>query len=231
MTSVKREYFTLSAHQRPTVGDTKTSAVGTDHLGWLLCDGRLLNISDFRLLFDIVGYSFGGSGAQFRLPDPAGRVAGYIGSGSGLSTRQMGDLSGAETHQLTVPELAQHRHTGQTDLSGTLITINTNGSHFHTITAPGNTGSGYIAGTDNDGIWGGGTTTGSTNTEGDHNHSITDPRHRHAFTTQFEGSNVPHNNIQPTIFVGNLFMYSGKALFGTAPFTTVTPWDSTKLIY
>ena len=38
MTSYTRNYFTLSAHQKPTVGDTKTSAANVDHLGWARCD-------------------------------------------------------------------------------------------------------------------------------------------------------------------------------------------------
>jgi hypothetical protein len=32
MTSLARNYFTLSAHQKPTVGDTKLSLAGVDHL-------------------------------------------------------------------------------------------------------------------------------------------------------------------------------------------------------
>jgi microcystin-dependent protein len=49
MTSYIREVFTLSAHQKPTVGDTKFSVVPTDHMGWLNCDGRSLSVSSYVL--------------------------------------------------------------------------------------------------------------------------------------------------------------------------------------
>ena len=43
-----------------------------------------------------------------------------------------------------------------------------------------------------------------------HNHTINyDGGHLHTFTTNYKGGNEPHNNIQPTIIIGNIFIYSG----------------------
>lgn len=201
MTSIEARYGVYSAHQKPTVGDTKTSVIGVDHMGWLLCDGRSLLAKDYLFLFNVIGYSFGGSGANFNLPNPAGRVAGFIGSGSGLSVRRLGDLSGEETHTLTIPEMPAHTHTGQTDLSGTGITASavTSGNSTSFVVAQGAGNSALT----------------SLNTTAN---IISDPRHRHAFTTNSTGGSLPHNNIQPTIFMGNMYIYSGKPSKGYYPY-------------
>lgn len=36
--------------------------------GWLLCDGSPVNVSDYPNLFNILGYTHGGSGSSFKLP-------------------------------------------------------------------------------------------------------------------------------------------------------------------
>jgi microcystin-dependent protein len=56
------------------IGDYKWSAKTSDFHGWLLCDGRLLDKRQYSRLFAKIGYSFGGSGNQFRLPDMRGKV-------------------------------------------------------------------------------------------------------------------------------------------------------------
>ena len=202
MPSWGRGYANYGAHERPIVGDTKTSAVTADHIGWLKCDGRLLNPSEFQDLFKVIGYSFGSAGPLFRIPDPAGRVLGYAGTPNAanpsLTARTMGGLSGEETHVLTVGELAEHRHTGTTD---------SNGSHDH----GGSTGAAGQA-SESENVEGG---TGATVTgSGSHTHSIsTDGAHTHTFTSNYTGGNDPHNNIQPTVWIGNLFIYSGKTGF------------------
>jgi microcystin-dependent protein len=202
-----------NSHGKPTVGDYKFSAVGIDHLGWLVCDGRSVNVSDFRFLFDVIGYSFGGANDVFTLPNPAGRVPGTIGSGAGLTTRAIGDVTGTETHTLTVGELAIHNH-GITDPG-----------HIHNITDPGHTHSYFnqpnshevavslttTETADNVNV---NQTTGSSATGISVNISTT------GITINNNGSNAPHNNMQPTLFIGNVFIYSGKPNVGAYPFTT-----------
>mgnify|MGYP003342440176 CR=1 FL=1 len=68
MTSVSRRFATFTAHEKPVTGDIKMSFVGYDHIGWLKCDGRTLSTKDFNLLFQVIGYTFGGSGNTFNLP-------------------------------------------------------------------------------------------------------------------------------------------------------------------
>lgn len=190
------------------VGDTKTSAVPSDHLGWLKCDGRDLSVSEYYQLWRVIGYSFGGSNDMFMLPDAQGRVPGFAGTGNDVNnstiTFTFGGTPGEYSHQLTVPELPEHSHTGATDSAG---------SHSHTQTTVNddfnNTAPGPFGGYPDSNFPsyprydGGGSVTwqSAINSNGTHTHT---------FTTSNTGSNVFHNNIQPTIVIGNLFIYSGK---------------------
>lgn len=45
--------------------------------GWLLCDGSQLATASYGNLFAVIGYTYGGSGANFLLPDFRGRFARY----------------------------------------------------------------------------------------------------------------------------------------------------------
>ena len=231
MTSVFTDYFQVSSRGRPLAGDTKTSAVSIDHLGWLVCDGRSFPVTQFPFLFDVIGYSFGsnGDGSQFMLPNPAGCVPGFVGTGVypinganlGPTPRALGDLLGQETHILTMPELATHNHgveaTGgsNTSSNATGITASDSG-HSHSMN---NENKGInVAGTANV-VVGSGAADVNTNT-GNANIVVTDPTHRH--TINPSGSNLPHNNMQPTMFIGNLFMYSGAPHWGANALATNT---------
>lgn len=42
-------------------------------LGWLVCDGRMLETAMYPELFAVLGYLYGGADGQFQLPDYRGR--------------------------------------------------------------------------------------------------------------------------------------------------------------
>lgn len=65
-----------------SVGDYKYSTKTEDFNGWLLCDGRSLNKNDYFRLFEKIGFSFGGGGLFFNLPDYRGKILGMIGQGT-----------------------------------------------------------------------------------------------------------------------------------------------------
>jgi microcystin-dependent protein len=211
MGSYFRDFYSPKATQRPTVGDTKFSVINQDHMGWLNCDGRGLSTATYNVLFQVVGYSFGGSGDTFNLPDARGRVPGAIGNPDvnalNPTTYVLGDVSGNQLHQLSIPEMPAHNH--GTDVSGSVVGNNLTGiagSHAHTYNTYIDSDRGYIAGTDNDNILAR-TQNINTGSNGDHQHSI---------STQ--GEDVPHNNMQPTIFMGNMFIFSGKYGAGYFPY-------------
>ena len=79
--------------------------------GFSLCQGQLLAISSNTALFSLLGTAYGGDGrTSFGLPDLRGRAAIGQGRGNGLTDRQLGQLSGQETHTLTTPEMPNHSH-------------------------------------------------------------------------------------------------------------------------
>jgi microcystin-dependent protein len=76
------------------VGDTNPVGTLLDYAGttapsgYLMCDGRQLSTSGlYAKLFAVIGYSYGGSGANFNIPDFRGRFARYnddMGTGAAL---------------------------------------------------------------------------------------------------------------------------------------------------
>jgi microcystin-dependent protein len=198
--------------QKPYIGDTKTSSVEYDHYGWLICDGRSLSKTEYPLLFDVIGYSFGGSDISFSLPDPRGRVIGYTGSGAGLTTRTAGTSVGAETETLDISEMPAHNHGGLTGISG---------EHTHDVSDLGHTHTYTVVATD-DGNFSnvnGQHPTGDASPTNDPNITYTGTSYteislnsagNHTHTIYSQGGGVPFSNMQPTLFFGNLFIYSGK---------------------
>lgn len=193
----------------------KTSAAMVDHGGWLICDGRALDVSEYYMLYKMVGYAFGTAdgGNKFLLPNPQGRVPGYVGTLSG-NTWVMGDVSGSYTHTLTIPELPKHNHSVDGS-NNTLGLTDVSGEHAHTATDSGHTHS-YSDTPNNQGCDNAFNTETaadnfrqSANTTTGYANITVAPNGAHAHNIQSRGDNQPHNNIQPTLFVGWMFIYTG----------------------
>ncbi len=86
---------------------------------WMLCDGSLLPIAQYQMLFALSGTTYGGDGrTSFALPDLRGRMPMGAGNGPGLTSRQLGGRYGAEGETLTAHNMPAHTHTlaaGNTD--------------------------------------------------------------------------------------------------------------------
>jgi microcystin-dependent protein len=81
-------------------------------VGWALCQGQSLSISQNTALFSLLGTFFGGDGQRnFNLPDLRSRVAIGQGQGPGLSPYVQGQTGGVETVALTGSQAPTHTHT------------------------------------------------------------------------------------------------------------------------
>lgn len=187
MSSILRRSSAMGAQDKPVTGDMKMSFVGYDHIGWMKCDGRSLSVPQYHLLFQVIGYQFGGSGGSFSLPNPAGGVVGVVGQRTGAVTTTLhgpGQDVGEEKHLLTVPEMPSHTH-GVTDPGHAHSYVNqandqNTDNAFATETAADQADLNQTTGTSTTGI-----------------------------TVNSTGGDVAHNVIQPTLFMGNMFIYSG----------------------
>lgn len=95
----------------PYVGEIRLLPYSFAPVGWLDCDGRLLSISEYELLYALLGTLYGGDGqTTFGLPDLRGRVPLHVGTGQGLTPRTLGELGGTETVTLTPGQMPAHSH-------------------------------------------------------------------------------------------------------------------------
>jgi microcystin-dependent protein len=112
---------------QPYVGQIMMFGGNFAPAGWMFCAGQLLPISEYDVLFNLIGTTYGGDGQEtFGLPDLRGRVPLHMGTGPGLSTYAIGQRGGAESVTLNMQQIPSHNHFAQ---------INTNPA---TSSSPGN---------------------------------------------------------------------------------------------
>ncbi|MBN1755101.1 tail fiber protein [bacterium] len=169
--------------------------------GWLLCDGTSYSTTTYNDLHTIIGYTYGGSGSTFNVPNLKGRVIVGI-NGSDSDFDNLNDNGGEKYHTLTISEMPSHNHGGSTG---------DNGEHHH-----------YLEGTSADGLtfrdryypgdetvdldFGGGSNSDPgderwrgrafSNYTGEHDHSISS-----------QGGGDAHNNLQPYRVLNYIIKY------------------------
>jgi len=213
----------MVGHTDYRIGDLKWSVQNSDHDFWLKCDGRSIRRAIYPALFDLIGTTYGSANSEtFNLPDCRGRVVGCIGSGVGLTARTAGASVGTETHTLTVSEMPSHSHT-VTDPGHNHAT--TDPGHAHATTDPGhshNVGNTIVTNGVNTttaldsspppeiNLADTQTTTSTTSTTGvtvnSNTTGLTVNTNTTGITLGNTGGGNPHNNMQPTIFIGNVFI-------------------------
>lgn len=95
----------------PYVGEIRLFSFSRIPTGWFACDGSAKSISEYQLLFTLLGATYGGDGVStFCVPDLRGRIPVHQGTGPGLTNRVLGQGSGTETVTLLSTQMPQHTH-------------------------------------------------------------------------------------------------------------------------
>jgi len=94
----------------PYIGEIRMFAGNYAPEGWALCNGQLLPVDQYDVLFSLLGTTYGGDGVTtFRVPDLQGRIPIHQGQGAGLTKRVIGQSFGTETVALTAAQVP-HNH-------------------------------------------------------------------------------------------------------------------------
>jgi len=101
----------------PYVGEIRMFGGNFAPVGWQWCNGNLVSISEYEVLYQLIGTTYGGNGTtNFGLPDLRGRVPLHMGTGAG-GTYILGQPSGTETVTLASSQMPQHNHTYNASLT------------------------------------------------------------------------------------------------------------------
>ena len=100
----------------PYVGEIRMFGGNFAPTGWALCQGQLLPISEYEVLFNLIGTTYGGDGrATFALPDLQGRLPAHQGAPATTNGTPitLGEKLGVDTVTLVTAQLPVHSHAAQ----------------------------------------------------------------------------------------------------------------------
>jgi microcystin-dependent protein len=174
--------------------------------GYLLCQGQSVSTTTFATLFSVIGYTYGGSGANFTIPNLQGRIP--VGrDGVQVEFDLLGETGGSKTHTLTEAQMSSHTHTTPNHSHTFSANVNDAGTHRHAFQDSYNQGTGTGGGPDS-------VFTGSQQRSGwgdtrymydagNHSHTYSGTTSGASPTTNATGGSggatQPHNNLQPYI--------------------------------
>lgn len=96
---------------QPYIGEIQIFAGNFATEDWAICDGSLLEITEYSALYALIGTTYGGDGINtFALPDLRGRIPIHQGQGNGLTNKVIGEMGGTENVTLTANQMPQHVH-------------------------------------------------------------------------------------------------------------------------
>jgi microcystin-dependent protein len=79
-------------------------------VGFALCQGQTLSVSQYTALYSLIGNIYGGSATTFLLPNLQAKVAVGQGQKPGYSSYAIGSSAGTATVTLTAQEVPGHTH-------------------------------------------------------------------------------------------------------------------------
>ena len=96
---------------QPYVGEIRIWGGTFAPVGWMMCDGTPLAISENETLFQLIGTTYGGDGeSTFNVPDLRGRVPVHFGTGPGNTQFTMAEMAGVEEVTLSTQQMPVHNH-------------------------------------------------------------------------------------------------------------------------
>jgi len=96
---------------QPYVGEIRMFAGSFPPVGWSMCDGQPVPISQNDTLFILLGTMYGGDGeSTFNLPNMVSRIPMHFGTGPDGVTYQIAEAAGVESVTLTTQQIPSHNH-------------------------------------------------------------------------------------------------------------------------
>jgi len=168
----------------PFIGEIRLFAGTYAPQGWLACDGSPQSISEYELLYTLIGTMYGGDGVStFALPDLRNRLPVGQGTGPSLTPRVMGQTFGVSEVALTQAQMPAHTHTIQASASNATTGIPGPAS----VLAKLESGTFYDSGAQNPTL----------------------ERKLSPVSIPSVGGNVPHSNLMPTTSVNYIIATVG----------------------
>lgn len=140
---------------QPYVGEVRMFGGNFAPVGWAFCNGQPMSISEYEVLYSLIGTTYGGNGTTtFNLPNLQGRLCVGMGQGLGLSNYVIGQAGGTETVTLTTAQMPVHNHplsatttpANQASPTTTSLTAaDASGTHTYTSTPPAPVTGNFIA--------------------------------------------------------------------------------------
>lgn len=153
-------------HQSPTAAVETVAPLGK----FIQCNGAGISTTTYATLFALIGYTYGGSGGTFNLPDLRGRYPVSVGSHTDVSSLGKNDgvaLANRKMKHGHTINNGSHSHTW----SGSLTS---GGAHTHTFSGTTGASADGIGSSGNDWPNNGATSSSQTGTESaNHTHTMT----------------------------------------------------------
>jgi len=95
----------------PYLGEIRMVGFNFAPVGWMLCNGQTLPISQYTALFALLGTTYGGNGVTtFQLPNLQGRVPIHQGTAQTGTPYVLGETSGVENVTILANNMPIHTH-------------------------------------------------------------------------------------------------------------------------
>lgn len=176
----------------PYIGEIRIFAGNFAPYGWFFCNGQLLSIAEYDVLFALIGTTYGGDGQNtFALPDLRGRVPIHRGMGPDGINYVIGQRGGTESETVIIQTMPSHSHSAIGKIS-----IPVRGDSVGHLASPVNNA---IAVSPNKKFF---SKTGSAN-------GTMAPLDLGNSTVMTSGGSQPHENMQPFIAIYYIIAFEG----------------------